>query len=481
MWKSLCTFLKRNGSSRRRSGAWTAPEQLECRMLPTGHILAVVRCGNLIVHGDNVGADIEVSQIRAGQITLTGHNTTINGSMKPMTFSNVTRDLRINLGSGNDSVAFNESTPIKIRGNLSVQGGHGDNQVSTISGSPGSLNVGGQLTIVNLQAGTSLTTLYNINVNGDVKIVNQGGNCMVAIDVNSQGYDLPPQNTIRGNLKIVNGGGDIALVNLQSLDVRGSVYITNSSGTALVEIGGHDPLDSHRHSKIAGGLQIVNGPGLVSQVGIRSIDVRRNVYVRNEGHDMSNAIFEASIIGGSVAVTNLSGQRNQTHFFETDIGQNLRVKEAGPGNSFFAFQSSNVRGTTHLWQGNGENTVYFANATFGRRFQARTGGGNDMLGLGTTRFDFGYEQRYGVVAINDEGAINIEQRSETRAATVAAGSVTFNGRVRINLGSGDDTLELATGAKVTFRKFAKINGRKGQNTANINHANVVNSPKLRHF
>ena len=146
-------------SSTRRTYRRFVPrfEQLEPRLALTGNVAAIVSGGSLIVTGSNLGADIYVSQPCIGQITLTSGDTAVNGSTEPITFKGVTRDLIINfVGKGDDSITFDEINPINLFGNLTINGGQGSNTVSVATSSASlnfaSLNVGGNLSILNLPA-----------------------------------------------------------------------------------------------------------------------------------------------------------------------------------------------------------------------------------------------------------------------------------------------------------------------------------------
>src|SRR5262245_50005725 len=92
--------------SQSRSRFTPAFEQLETRLPLAGNLSASVSAGNLIVTGNNAGAEFVIGQDDADQFTLIGMDTTVNGSTEPVTFSGVTHDLRIYLGKGDDAVTF---------------------------------------------------------------------------------------------------------------------------------------------------------------------------------------------------------------------------------------------------------------------------------------------------------------------------------------------------------------------------------------
>jgi len=88
---------------------------------------------------------------------------------------------------------------------VSISGGPGSNTVSTNPGFPGSLNVGGNLSIVTWLAPCNESIAQLEMFRGNVQIQNLSGNAMVSIAVASADDAIPPANTIHGNVLIVNG------------------------------------------------------------------------------------------------------------------------------------------------------------------------------------------------------------------------------------------------------------------------------------
>src|SRR5882672_7896693 len=80
-------------------------EQLERREVLAGNVAAVVRGGDLVVTGDNLGNDITITRSGASGITITGNGTTVNGQAA-VTLSNFRRNVNVDLNGGDDSVMF---------------------------------------------------------------------------------------------------------------------------------------------------------------------------------------------------------------------------------------------------------------------------------------------------------------------------------------------------------------------------------------
>ena len=509
MWSWFRT-PKRSSSARRTYRRFRPVlEQLEPRWALSANVAAFVAGGNLVVYGSNLGANIIVSQPRIGQITLAGNGiTTVNGSTEPVTFSGVTRDLNINFfGNGGDLLAFDETNPITLSGNLTINGAQGSNTVITLPG-PGYLNVGGNLSILNLPGATKTTELFNLNVRGNVQILNLGGDASVSMDVNSAENVLPSVNTIGGNLLIYNGPGSNDQTNLSSINVKGTVQVQNLGATAGTFI--YNSVAGQ--NSICGNLLIYNGPGSNDQTNLSSINVKGSVQIVNQAVAAATVIDSLAgqnSIGGNLQINNGLAQDSQTQIGSTNIGRNLQVAGYGSGDSSILLLDSETTGDTDLTGGNGNNTVTLDTTGFGGGFQLQTGNGGDTTvvvdaanfggafllqsGNGADTLSIGKsgpgtishfvpEQRVRTVTVNQFAYEIIYTVYKPVYETIQeAGPVTFNGPVTVGLGGGDDTLNLAIDAEVTFLKAATLNGQNGQNTANVHTANLSGVPKLKGF
>jgi len=406
---------------------------LESRIALAGNVTAVVAGGNLIIRGDNAGAAITLSQPGPGQITVTGQDTTVNGSAAPVTLSSVKRDVRVFFGDGDDSLTFDEGAPLTVAGNLFVDGGSGSNTVTVGASGPfaaaagvAALNVGGDLTIHNLPSGTQLVSLFDLSVQGNVRIVNQGGDALTQID------SFGGSNTIGGNLLVADGPGQSDETDLGSIQVKGNVQVLNLGAVAITSIQSFDGSNF-----IGGDLIAIDGPGQIAQ----------------------------TVIGG------------------TRVGHNLLVAESGQAQNTILILSARVSGITDLAAASGDSTVFVDGATFDGAFAVRTGGGTDRVSIGTgavlTQIRLVPVQI--IVIRNGVEVVETQLRAVQEQTRIAAGPVTFNGAATGNLGDGDDTLSLALGAPVTFKKKPTLDGGNGNNTANVRLANLAAEPPLTHF
>lgn len=130
-------------------------------------------------------------------------------------------------------------------------------------------------------------------------------------------------------------------------------------------------------------------------------------------------------------------------------------------------------------------------------FLLETGSGNDVLMVGA----MGPALNVVFVVVFIEEArqrtyidpLSGEERVETYVETYTvvqpvleqvdrdAGPVKFCKPARVRFGPGDDVLNLATDAIVTFQRKASFNGQNGSNSSNVGLGHVLGSPSLKHL
>src|SRR5262249_6671383 len=121
----------------------------------------------------------------------------------PVTIEGVTGNLSVNLGTGNDSVAFDLSDRGIDVGNLSLTGTTGDKTVQTITaGSDHLLNVHGNYRQI-FGDGNEFTRLNQFDVSGNMTIdhANGGSFVFLRVDPANLGTDL---NRVGGDLVVDN-------------------------------------------------------------------------------------------------------------------------------------------------------------------------------------------------------------------------------------------------------------------------------------
>jgi hypothetical protein len=442
-------------------------EQLESRLAMAGNVLAHVSGGNLIVVGDDRGATLTVSQPRPGQFTLTSDDTTINGSAQPATFAKVTRDLRFTFGAGDDTLVFDESNSISVRGNLSINGGAGSNTVTTLG--PGDEGASGPAAAVGQSVRSESTQRGSLNVGGDLTILNLAD---------------PIQN-VGGDLTVFNRAGPaIQTIQLVNFDVKGNVSVRNLGGAAFVTIG-VDPGGAARPApnSIHGDLIVFGGPGEVDQNSFSSLNVKGTVRIVNQARvtfTSINSVGASNVIGGDLRISDTQADVGQVFVSATKIIGDLRLHETAASNSVVSLAAA-IGGTTDLETGDGSDLVFLGESSFGDRFRLRTGSGDDSVDIGGPVRAITVMQFRIVPVVDQNGHVSEVLEAIQAVFVVRGGPVTFHRDVTAFFGEGDDELTLATRAEVTFKKFALFDGQDGTNVADVTASNLSAAPTFVHF
>jgi hypothetical protein len=117
-------------------------ESLENRQMMAGDVFATVSAGVLTIKGDNLSNGITITagpnpnEVVVTGINVAGSGTAVNGLVNtPVTLVNVTKDIKISMHRGNDTVNVNNLT---VNGDLEIKTGGGIDTVtvdtSTICG-----------------------------------------------------------------------------------------------------------------------------------------------------------------------------------------------------------------------------------------------------------------------------------------------------------------------------------------------------------
>ncbi len=429
--------------------------------------------GSLIVTGDRQGVDITISQPGPGQITITGNTyTKVNGADESMTFSGVTHDLRIRFGSGDDTLTFDQTTPIMLLGDVAIEGGRGSNSIWTaFSEAPAALHVGGNLTVLNLPGSRESTLLANLHVSGDVRIVNQGGETFVNLEAFATDELPAPVSTIGGDLWIINEAGKAARSSSPA-DVK------NGNSLSSVNVGGDVRI---RNAGSAGN-------------SFSSIHVGGDMQIRNLGsanYTLLDSTIGENAIGGDLQVSNSLGRTSETEISGTTVGHNLSLSAGGYAQNRMILQSANIKGKTDIRGGRGVDSVFFNDVNFGETFHLQTDHGADEVTIGgaalviVSRFATEYRTATRMILV-DGSQVPIEfvyviLVTNQVSNSLAGGPVVFAERMTIDLGNGTDSLNLAFDRKVTFNKAATIDGGKGLNRAHLDPSHLPIQPKLLNF
>jgi hypothetical protein len=251
-------------------------ERLEDRNLLSGNVLASVAGGALVILGDRFDNDIVVAAgNNPGEVVVsTGqNNTTINGQAGPLTLTGFTGGCRILLRQGSDTLKLSGLT---VAGNLTVDGGVGDNTITIDSGTTVRANLW-----ISSNGCLNTTILTDLTVGGSVSLNGFRGDDVITADALSVAQAL----TIRtgwGNdtATLTNctvghaatfGGTDVSLsgctlqgmltVNAGPLDGNVTVQNTTVAKALAVHAGPGPDAVSIQGSTLSGAVTIFTGLG----------------------------------------------------------------------------------------------------------------------------------------------------------------------------------------------------------------------------
>jgi hypothetical protein len=443
-------------------------EPLEPRTVPAGNVATVISGNTLFLIGDVSDDSIILSQpLGPGTLTITPTGgTTVNRQLLPVS-GVLPPNLTIELGAGNDSVAFDLGTrPILIQNALTINygiGGVGTKVTQTTGATANFLTVGGNFGI-RYAAGATTTTLDNLAVLGGLTVLHGVGDSTFTLD-NKAGSNT--FSSVGGNLFLANTQG-AATNSVLDTNVRGSVTISNGRARPTDNAAGTTTIAEANNTTLAtigGNLVITNASG-DSTTGDTVGDV---VVQGSVGLFLGNGTFGATVaaqhaasgptIDGFLTVRAAANGSATVHLGAPGTG--LTVKHAltvrsGDRPATVTLDDVSVTGATGIFTGQGADTISIdgragdKGSTFGGVFTMTTGPATDTLNIGT---------------------------GSTGATT------TYRSTVNVSLGAGDDALNLATVGKVAFANFSPVfDGGLGTNTKDVNASNLLGkTPIVRNF
>jgi hypothetical protein len=440
-------------------------EPLEGREVPANVVTAV--SGNtLFILGTTQSDSITLSQSAPGQLTITpGAGSTINGSAGPVT-GVLSTNLVIRLGSGDDNLAFDLSTGLRVAGSLVVDygtAGTGTKTTETVNAGQFGLSVGGGLGI-RYAAGDVSTTLDNLAVAGGVTVRHAAGDSTLTIDALAGAGHF---SSIGGSLMVMNTRG-VANNTLSDTNVAGNVQFINGLARASDNAAGSTNIKNVQNTTratIGGSLAISNLSGdSATGDAVGDVIVRGSVGMFLGGGQFSATVANVTATGVPVSIGGSLGIRGAATGQDTitlgaagtglRVGMNLAVT-AGSRDATLTINDVTVLGATSLFTGAGADTISIDGAsgavgsTFTGGFALGTGPGADTVLIGS-------------------GA--------------GTGSTThFRGAVGVSLGRDDDTLRVGNAAHVQFNTPAALpvvfNGSLGTNTKSVTTGNVSGHPQ----
>jgi hypothetical protein len=492
-------------------------EALEPRLTPSGNVSAAVDgSGNLVITGDSANNAITLSQPAQGQILIAPDTTTsVNGQSagQSVVLTGITNDVLINMGAGQDTVAFQggESPGLTVEGNvaisgtgslhvtadllqvngaLTVNGGSGDDSIAftrTFVGGDLNANLGGGSNVLSLTASTHVGG--NLTEAGDTgaETFLLGGTSTVShhLSINDPGataLDVTITDATIDTFLSVIGGGGAAAVSVQGTSVGENLGFDLGAGTSTVTIAG---------STITGNLFEYGDTG-TAQFSMSNSTVDGYLSINDPTVATLNANITTStvenflsVIGGSGndTATILGTSVGNTSFTEPNLGVNL-----GGGTNTFTARNDTIVGSLFEREDSGTELVTLtelnvqghlaineANAasvravirgsTIGDGLTFVGGAGNSILDLTDSTVSLATNSSYSEAAAIFMGAGNDTLNIEFGAHPDNM-NTSFQGPVQIRMGPGNDSVTLGQGPSdlAVFSSSVTLDGGLGTNT-----------------
>ncbi len=384
-------------------------DRLESRWTPAGTVTASLTLGTLTLTGDFLSNSIDISQTGFESYRITGDGIS-------RTFSGVA-NITANLGGGNDTVTFGNQVPgaIAILGNLTINGGVGNNTVVS-AGAVSPLTVGNNLSIAN-STGNDSNILVDIRTGGSLMINNGAGDSTTTLR-----NDRGPGNfnSIAAALSIVNGTGADSNT-IFDTNVGGNLSINDGSARMVDNLAGFNRIfniNNNTRATIGGSVSIANTNGNLPGFGdvVADVVINGNLTVNMGTGNVSGTIqagkaLPPPLVKGNLLITGSGSD-------QINLGSTVAFAGAGPGLTINGNLTINLTGTAAV-------SITTADLTVGHATAITTGGGADSVTLDDT--------------------------------SSAAGSQ-FLGSFSLNLGAGNDTVNLGNNAITSFFSTALFDG-----------------------
>jgi hypothetical protein len=378
---------------RRTHSVRPSVDRLEARDVPAANLTVTFSAltHTLTVVGDANDNDVTVTGDSLSQTHfILNSSGNINGEPPPYSSPTGVKNLVFKMLDGNDTVTFDPTVPIFVRGSVLINGGAGVNTVLATH-----LTVGKSLSVTNAAqtTGTDTVTLTDFSAGGSVLVKNAGGDSNTLID-----RDVAGVSTIRGSLTVTNGTGQDTFV-MNDTNVDGNVTVNNGHGNASGVAGFINiyNLDNTAFRSIIGGNLTVTylDGNAIGYDGLWDSEVLGNVTL-NHGSGMFKTVMDGFgttlpvLIHGNLTIT---GAGANSIGFGTNgglkgsgliVGKKFTLTSGGGAAETLGFKNVQVGGDTSITLGNGGNTITIDDSNFGGRFTLVSGIGNDTFNLETT-------------------------------------------------------------------------------------------------
>ncbi len=228
-------------------------QRLEKRELLAGDVYFGLSSGDardVIIRGDNLANQIEVSSPAVGQVRVRGLNgTTVNGQSGFVTRT-ISDDLDIQMLGGNDRVDINGLRVIgQFHSDVSINMGSGSDNLSIINGTGNAPDVRRNL-VINLGSGHDDMFLQNLDVGNNLSVVGGADNddmSLLAVDVANElsmrgdaGRDDLLLRSVTAEDMFLFGGWDKDEVEIRDSDADDQMFVDLGAHDDVLRLFGND-------------------------------------------------------------------------------------------------------------------------------------------------------------------------------------------------------------------------------------------------
>ncbi len=414
-------------------------EGLEERLLLAGNMTSVLAAGVLILDGDLLANQVQLTVASNGQLTATGlSGTTIDG-LASKNFGAV-HTLTVNGGAGDDKISLT-ATAASIANDVTIDGG-ADNNTLSVTG-----RFGSDLILTGAD-GNDTITVNKATVGVDLDLDAGLGNDKVTVSGSTISQDFLLQ-TREGNDSVnLNGTSIHRDLILADTDGSNSLRITNTStrNDAILALGaGNDTL-------VVNGLTSGVRTGATAQ-GLISIDFGEGKNVLS----MSNSKAVGTGLGDGIQL--LGGSGNDFYGILDSQSAGGILIDTGDGANRIEMTQVTISGIgdLSLETGLGEDSVKLDRLSVGGFTQIDTGLGNDIFQLTNSRFT---RQFGGNTVVNSATLGGGDDIAYLSGNFFAARNSQLSGGVEVvgdvlHLGSNNTNNNFAPGS-FEFTRFGKL-------------------------
>ena len=403
-------------------------ESLERRMLMAGDVSVVVRSGDLVITGDvslGVGADESILIERDGSnIKVTGKvgsgtGVTLNGVRSepgtPVSVGPITRDIIVDLKTGNDNVEILGSSinnRLVVARNLTIRGGTGGDTIRVENVEVvGVLNVDGGAGVNTIDVeGSRLTrdavlrggadadtiTIEQSQFLGKLTVDALAGVNSIDVTGSSVGADLAARDTS------IRGGASDDTISIQDSAFSGKLTVDALTGTNQIEVLGTSSIG--RDALIRGGALddtitvdgasfggklTIDALGGANVIDIRDVDrVALDALIRGGANSDTISIVDVDFLAKLTVDTFAGddsvkiGDDDSTNVIEEEVGvvRDVLVRSTG-GNNDFAIDRLTAGAKLTVSTGGGVDKVRILSSSITGALGISTGGEADDIGL----------------------------------------------------------------------------------------------------